>query len=154
MFFSQASLRATSVPETDSGNKCTASADSFSDYGQFAISQSGLGHIMFSAATAQSTMDFSTMPVEDGVVDSPPNGGKRPHPVTSPSPLKCRRQSSSPRDGPSVMQRKLYDEEMGVVAATQVWWFLFFHLESQHVFQECMSNVFECKSLISFQLCV
>lgn len=116
--------RDVSVHEMDSGKKCTASADSFSDYGQFAISQSGLGHIMFSAATAQSTMDFSMTPVDDGVVDSPPNGGKRPHIVSSPSPLKCRRQPASlMEECPTNVeaQRKLYVEDMIVLPVQQVW---------------------------------
>lgn len=77
--------------------RSAASADSIMDYGQYAISQSGLGHIMYSAATAQSTMDFSMKPIDDGVVDSPPNGGKRPRPVRSPSPLKSHTLCASPR---------------------------------------------------------
>ncbi len=108
-------MRANSVADIDFGGKCTASADSFSDYGQFAISQSGVGHIMYSAKTAQSTMDFSTMPVDDGVVDSPPNGGKRNIILNSPSPLKCRPRSSSPQDRLGMnpeTQRKLYNEPM------------------------------------------
>ena len=93
--------------------RCAASADSILDYGQYAISQSGTGHIMYSAATAQPTMDFSTKPINDGVVDSPPYGGKRPHPVSSPSPLKSRTLITSPRFGSSRVgapQRKLYDD--------------------------------------------
>ena len=69
-------LRDIAIPKIDYALRCAPFADSFFDYGQFAISQSGLGHIMYSAATAQSTMDFSILPVDDGVVDSPPNGGK------------------------------------------------------------------------------
>ena len=79
---------------------------------------------MLSAATAQSTMDFSMKPVNDGVVDSPPNGGKRPFMVCSPSPLKYRPRSTSPQDRSKmnvVMQRKLYDDGMGMVTAQQVW---------------------------------
>ena len=93
--------------------RCAASADSILDYGQYAISQSGTGHIMYSAATAQSTMDFSTKPINDGVVDSPPYGGKRPLSVCSPSPLKSRTLITSPRIAPSsggAPQRKLYDD--------------------------------------------
>jgi hypothetical protein len=68
---------------------------------------------MYLAATAQSTMDFSVKPINDGVVDSPPNGGKRPRPVSSPSPLKSRAMTSSPRNRSSAVgppQRKLYDD--------------------------------------------
>ena len=45
-------LRDIAVPQIDCALRCAPSADSFSDYGQFAISQSDLGHIMYSAATA------------------------------------------------------------------------------------------------------
>lgn len=89
-------LRDIVVPQIDSAMKCAPSADSFSDYGQFSISQCGLGYIMYSAATAQSTMDYSIMPIDDGVVDSPPNGGKCPLPKSSPSPVKIRARSTSP----------------------------------------------------------
>ncbi len=98
-------------------------ADSLVDYGQLAMSEGGVRHIMYSAATAQSTMDFSMMDVDDNVVDSPPNGGKRPVQVNSPSPLKCRPESMSPRDRSKMnpeTQRKLYDEEMDLVVADEV----------------------------------
>ncbi len=101
------------MPVADSQHQCVASVDSIMDYGQYAISQSGLGHIMYSAATAQSTMDFSTLPIEDGVVNSPPDGGKRPRPISSPSPLKSRTRPSSPELRSEVeksTQRKLYDD--------------------------------------------
>ena len=104
-------------------NKSVASVDSFSDYGQFAISQSGLGHIMFSAATARSTMDFSMLPVDDGVVDSPPNSGKHPNAVNSPSPVKCHPNSISAWDVSlmnSKTPRKLYSEGMDLVANHEV----------------------------------
>jgi len=57
-----------------------------------------VGYILYSARTAQSTMDFSTMSMEDGVVDSPPNGGQRAKVVSSPSPMKCPSQSASAQD--------------------------------------------------------
>ncbi len=69
-------LRDCSVPCIGSVSKCVASMDSILDYSQYVISQSGVGHVMVSAAIAQSTMDFSTTPVDDGVVDSPPNKGR------------------------------------------------------------------------------
>ena len=106
-------MRCNSIPNIEYGGKSTASHDSFSDYGQFAISQSAVGHIMYSAKTAQSTMDFSVMPIDDGVVDSPPNGGKCSNPVSSPSPLKIYRRSTSPQEHSRMnpeSQRKLYSE--------------------------------------------
>ena len=99
--------------DNDFDCRCAASADSILDYGQYAILQSGLGHIMYSAATAQSTMDFSVKPINHGVVDSPPSGGKRPRPVSSPSPLKARAMPPSPNNRSSAVgppQRKLYDD--------------------------------------------
>ena len=92
-------LHCNSIPIIEYGGKSTASHNSFSDYGQFAISQSVVGHIMYSAKTVESTMDFFVMPIDDGVVDSPPfNGGKRPNLVSSPSPLKICRKSISPQE--------------------------------------------------------
>jgi len=78
---------------------------------------------MYSMATAQSTMDFSIMDVDDDVVDSPPNGKNHTKVVHSPSPLKSCPQSLSPWDFfrmNSETQRKLYDEEMVVVAVMEV----------------------------------
>ena len=106
-------LHCNSIPNIEYGGKSIASHDSFSNYGQFAISQSAVGHIMYSTKTAQSTMDFSVMPIDDGVVDSPPNGGKRPNSVSSPSPLKICRRSTSPQERSRMnpeSQRKLYSE--------------------------------------------
>ena len=111
------------VPHIDCALRCAPSANSFSDYGQFAISQSGLGHIMYSVATAQSTMDFSIMPVDEGVVDSPPNGGKCPLPKSSPSPVKIRGRSTSPGlllQMNVVTQRKLYEEDVDVLHCPKV----------------------------------
>lgn len=105
--------RSVSDSDNDFDFSCAASADSILDYGQYAISQSGTGHIMYSAATAQSTMDFSTKPINDGVVDSPPYGGKRPLSVCSPSPLKSRTLITSPRVGLApggAPQRRLYND--------------------------------------------
>ena len=110
------------IPQIDCALRCAPSADSFSDYGQFAISQSGLGHIMYSAATAQSTMDFSIMP-DEGVVDSPPNGGKCPLTRSSPSPIKIHARSTSPglvSQMNVVTQRKLYEEDVDVLHCSKV----------------------------------
>jgi len=68
-------------------------------------------------------MNFSTMSVEDGVVDSPPNGGKRAKVVSSSSPMKCSSRSASAKDRLGMdpeTQRKLYDEEMLAVATVEV----------------------------------
>jgi len=71
----------------------------------------------------QSTMDFTMIPMDNGVMDNPLNGGKHPNLVSSPSLLKCQPQLTLPRDHSAlnaVTQRKLYDEETGVVAAIKV----------------------------------
>ena len=116
-------FRDIAVPQINCALRCAPSADSFSDYGQFAISQSGLGHIMYSAATTQSTMDFSIMPVDEGVVDSPPNGGKCPLTRSSPSLVKIRARSTSPGlvlQMNVVTQRKLYEEDVDVLHCSKV----------------------------------
>lgn len=104
-----------SVSDSDNifGFRCAASADSLLDYGQYSISQSGTGHIMYSAATAQSTMDYSAKAIDDDVVDSPPYKRKLPLSACSPSPLKSRTMNifarvETSRDG--APQRKLYDD--------------------------------------------
>ena len=84
---------------------------------------------MYSAKTAQSTMDFSVMPIDDGVVDSPPNGGKRPNPVSSPSPLKICRRSTSPQERSRMnpeSQRKLYSKPTDELLALLVWGVFFY----------------------------
>ena len=50
--------------------KCHASADSILDYGQYVILSTR--NFLCSAPTGNLTMDFSTLLVNDGVVDSPP----------------------------------------------------------------------------------
>jgi hypothetical protein len=50
---------------------CRASMDSLLNVGDFGPSLRSRGLLLNSAATAQSTMDYSTMAVDDGVVDSP-----------------------------------------------------------------------------------
>ena len=102
-----------SVLEIFGGNKSVASVDSFSNYGQFAISQRGLEVVMFSVATTRSTMDFSMLPIDDGVVDSLSNNGKHPNIVNSPSPMKRHTNSVSAWDVGlmnSTTPRKLYDD--------------------------------------------
>ena len=66
---------------------CTASVDSVMDIGAYAFSQHSKGNLLYSAATAQSTMDYLLKAVDDGVVDSPPSRGASLA-VNSPSPLR------------------------------------------------------------------
>ena len=66
---------------------CTASVDSITDIGAYAFSQHSKGNLLYSAPIAQSTMDYSSKAVDDGVVDSPPSRGA-PLAVNSPSPLR------------------------------------------------------------------
>ena len=79
---------------------------------------------MYSAAIAQSTMDFSIMHVDDGVVDSPPNAGKCPLSKSSPSLVRiCPRSTSPgvPLQMNVVTQRKLYEEDLDVLHSPKVW---------------------------------
>ena len=78
---------------------------------------------MYSAATAQSTMDFSIMLVDEGVVDSPTNGGKCSLTRSSPSLVKIRARSTSPglvSQMNVVTQRKLYEEDVDVLHCSKV----------------------------------
>ena len=52
---------------------CTASVDSVMEVEACALWEHGEGHLLYSAATTQSTMDYSRKAVEDDVVDSPPS---------------------------------------------------------------------------------
>ena len=52
---------------------CTTSVESVIEYGASAFLQPSKGNLLYSAATAQSTMDYSPKAMEDGVVDSPPS---------------------------------------------------------------------------------
>ena len=91
---------------------CQASADSILDYGQYVILSTG--NFLCSAPMVNSTMDFSIKPIEEGVVDSPPNS-KLHLPIScSPSPLRWmdrRALSMSPGSSEKGTQRKLYGEE-------------------------------------------
>ena len=97
------------VPE--GGFPCAASADSILDYGQFLILSTG--NFLCSAAMANSTMDFSTKPIDDSVVDSPPSGSQRLPFSYSPSPLQPPRRPTLPLDSDRGPQRKLYVEDQG-----------------------------------------
>jgi len=101
---------ANSVLTNNYENKCIASTNSFFNYGQFTILQSGLELIMYSMANAHSTINFSVMLINDNDVDSPPNGRKHLTLENSPFPLKCHLQSTLPLDWSAfntMRQRKL-----------------------------------------------
>ena len=91
---------------------CQASADSILDYEQYVILSTG--NFLCSAPTVNSTMDFSFKPIEEGVVDSPPNSKLRMPILCSPSPLRSMHRcasSMSPASSDKGTQRKLYGEE-------------------------------------------
>ena len=69
---------------------CIASVDSVMEIGACALSEHDKRHLLYSAATAQSTIDYSRKAVEDDAVDSPPSCGIVPLPISSPSPLRGR----------------------------------------------------------------
>ena len=91
---------------------CEASANSILDYGQYVILSTG--NFLCSAPTVNSTMDFSIKPINEGMVDSPPNT-KLHMPIScSPSPLRSMHRhalSMSPNSSNKGTQRKLYREE-------------------------------------------
>ena len=100
----------TSVP-LDCQLKCHASTDFILDYGQYVILS--IGNFLCSAPTGNSTMDFSTLLVNDGVVDSPPEQKRCSQVLCSPSPLRSKGvQNSSmvPTDLNKATQRKLYED--------------------------------------------
>jgi hypothetical protein len=72
---------------------CVASVDSVLNEGGLDFSQQSKENFLYSAAPANSTMDYSTKVMEDSVVDSPPSRGPIPNAVTSPSPLKGKTRS-------------------------------------------------------------
>ena len=70
--------------------------------------------------TVNSTMDFSVKPIEEGVVDSPPNTKLRMPISCSPLPVRsmhCCALSMSPDSRDKGTQRKLYGEETIPIAA-------------------------------------
>ena len=60
------------------------------EIGTCALSEHDKRHLLYSTATAQSTMDYSRKAMEDDAVDSPPSHGIVPLPISSPSPLRGR----------------------------------------------------------------
>jgi len=97
---------------------CRASLDSFMNVEDFGPSLRSRGLLLQSAETAQSTMDYSTMAVDDGVVDSPVARASIPNTLNSPSPLWPRSVPQSPptlyREDCTVTKRALYDREVDV----------------------------------------
>ena len=86
------------------GLLCAASADSILDYGQFL--NLSTGNFLCLAATVNSTMDLSTKPIDDSVVDSPPSGSRRLPISCSPSPLQPPRRPTLPLDSDRGPQKK------------------------------------------------
>ena len=76
---------------------CTAYVDSVMEIGTCALSEHDKRHLLYSAATTQSTMDYSCKAVEDNAVDSPPSRGIIPLPISLPSPLRGRGAGQSSR---------------------------------------------------------
>ena len=60
-----------------------------------ALSEHGKRHLLYSVATARSTMDYSHKAVEDDIVDSPPSHAIIPVPINLPSPLQAKRTGES-----------------------------------------------------------
>ena len=89
-----------------------AFADSILNYGQYVILSTG--NFLCSAPAINSTMDFSVKPIDEGVVDSPPNSKLRLPISCSPSLVRSMDRcasSMSPDSSDRGTQRKLYGEE-------------------------------------------
>lgn len=69
------------IPSDAKQGLCTASVDSVLGHGNRAMSVQSKGNFLYSAATAQSTMDYSSSKIEEGVVESPPSRISIPLPV-------------------------------------------------------------------------
>lgn len=95
-YFMHSSVKAFVSPVSQ-GNHCTASVDSILKSEDCGLSIKSKGNLLFSAATANSTMDYSKAPLTDGEVNSPP-AKCRIASVGSPSPLRPRRMFTSPNN--------------------------------------------------------
>ena len=94
------------------GGDCVASVDSVLDCGGGGCTFQNTGNFLYSAAIVNSTIDSSEKPMEDGVVDSPPNRTAQPLRVSSPSPLKAKSTTKMRclgSFGDSRSSRKLYN---------------------------------------------
>ena len=92
---------------------CRASVDSLLNPMDTILSLRSNGVFLHSAATAQSTMDYSTMVVDEGVVDSPISRVSIPNCVISPSPMWPRSVLDSPcmnKDNCTLVKRILYGD--------------------------------------------
>ena len=69
---------------------CVASVDLVPDCGGGVFTIQSKGNFLYSAATANSTIDSSKKTIEDGIVDSLPNHNAQPLRVSSPSLLKAK----------------------------------------------------------------
>ena len=99
------------------GFDCRASMDSLMKDGDCGPSLRSRGVLLHSAATAQSTMDYSTMAIDEGVVDSPINKAPIPRRLESLSPIWPVLVPQSPphnRQGCTPTKRTLYDDVKGV----------------------------------------
>jgi hypothetical protein len=102
---------------------CVASVDSVLNEGGLDFSQQSKENFLYSAAPANSTMDYSTKVMEDSVIDSPPNRCPILTAMTSSSPLKGRI-----RSGARILKsrtnlrsiRKLYDSPILSIVETLV----------------------------------
>ena len=122
---------------------CTASMDSVMEIGASAFPQYSKGNLLYSAATAQSTMDYSPKAVEDEVVDSPPSR-KVLVALNFPSPLRgkamVKSSQSNWRDS-NRAQRNLYLELSPAPNRKMLMVLLLYHLPSS-----CIETVsFSCR---------
>lgn len=69
------------------GRGCWTSLDSVLSPNAYPVSQRSKGLLLHSAATAHSTMDYSTMAIDEGVVDSPITHSGIPVRSDTPSPV-------------------------------------------------------------------
>jgi len=83
-------------------------------HGNHTLSVHSKGNFLYSAATAQSTMDYSSAKIQEGVVDSPPSRGAIPSPVHSPSPMRTSVMGATLEDrfrDTNGSQRRLYGNQ-------------------------------------------
>ena len=88
-------------------DRCRASMDSLLNVGDYGPSLQSRGLLLNFAATAQSTMDYSTMAVDDGVADSPIALVAIPERSNSPSPTWPRNVLQAPLDRSKCTPAKL-----------------------------------------------
>ena len=114
---------------------CRASLDSLMNAEDFGPSFHSRGLVLQFVATTQSTMDFSTMIVDDGVVDSPITRSSRPEIMRSPSPTwpPSKIENLSPnRMGCTFAKRALYGtgEDVALYSPVKVSFYFTFQIIS------------------------